>query len=132
MRSEIRTLLRAISTLVVLFMLVFGASMEASAQRRRARILGTRHDNGRHLGWTRGRHRGWTTSNHRGVGTDDSRLGDVFGRNRRDNRDNRDRRRGDDRDRDHDRNRVLHNGDGVMHSGEVMHSHDHGHGRGRH
>lgn len=52
MRSKIRTLSRAMSTLVVLFVLVFGASMVASAQgnSRWAR----RHNRGNHYGWTRG------------------------------------------------------------------------------
>jgi hypothetical protein len=54
MRFEIRTLTRAISTLVVLFVLVFGASLDAMAQRR-GRDWGRSHNRGRHLGWERGR-----------------------------------------------------------------------------
>ena len=58
MRSEIRTLSRAVSTLVVLFVLVFGASLETLAQRHggmTGREWGRSHNRGRHLGWTRGR-----------------------------------------------------------------------------
>jgi hypothetical protein len=53
MRFEIRTLSRVISTLALLFVLVVGASLEASAQgnSRWAR----RHNRGNHYGWTRGR-----------------------------------------------------------------------------
>jgi hypothetical protein len=54
MRFEIRTLARALSTLVVLFVLVFGASLDVSAQRR-GRDWGRSHNRGRHLGWERGR-----------------------------------------------------------------------------
>ena len=53
MRSKIRTLSRAISTLVVLFVLVFGASLDAAAQGNSR--WGRSHNRGRHLGWTRGR-----------------------------------------------------------------------------
>src|SRR5215212_1672269 len=53
MRVEFRTLARAISTLVVLFVLVFGASMDAYAQGNSR--WGRSHNRGRHLGWTRGR-----------------------------------------------------------------------------
>jgi len=53
MRFEIRTLSRAISTLVVLFVLVFGASLEAMAQGNSR--WGRSHNRGRHLGWERGR-----------------------------------------------------------------------------
>lgn len=53
MRSKIRTLSRAISTLVVLFVLVAGASLDASAQGNSR--WGRSHNRGRHLGWTRGR-----------------------------------------------------------------------------
>jgi len=53
MRLEIRTLSRAISTLALLFVLVFGASLEASAQGNSR--WGRSHNRGRHLGWTRGR-----------------------------------------------------------------------------
>ncbi|MFL6253435.1 MAG: hypothetical protein ACJ74T_00280 [Pyrinomonadaceae bacterium] len=53
MRIEFRTLTRAISTLVILFVLVCGASMDASAQGNSR--WGRSHNRGRHLGWTRGR-----------------------------------------------------------------------------
>jgi hypothetical protein len=53
MRFEIRTPLRAISTLVVLFVLVFGASMDTLAQGNSR--WGRSHNRGRHLGWERGR-----------------------------------------------------------------------------
>ncbi|HEX8500498.1 MAG TPA: hypothetical protein VF659_07910 [Pyrinomonadaceae bacterium] len=59
MRLEIRTLSRAISTLVVLFVLVFGASLDVAAQKghhsHRGRDWGRSHNRGRHLGWERGR-----------------------------------------------------------------------------
>jgi hypothetical protein len=54
MRFEIRTLSRVMSTLVVLFVLVFGAGMDVLAQRR-GRDWGRSHNRGRHLGWERGR-----------------------------------------------------------------------------
>jgi hypothetical protein len=53
MRFEIRTLARAISTLVVLFVLVLGASLDAMAQGNSR--WGRSHNRGRHLGWERGR-----------------------------------------------------------------------------
>jgi hypothetical protein len=53
MRSRIRTLSRAISTLVVLFVLVAGASLDTFAQGNSR--WGRSHNRGRHLGWTRGR-----------------------------------------------------------------------------
>jgi hypothetical protein len=53
MRTEFRTLARAISTLVVLFVLVFGASLDTLAQGRSR--WGRSHNRGRHLGWERGR-----------------------------------------------------------------------------
>jgi hypothetical protein len=53
MRTEIRTALRSISTLVVLLVLVFGASLDTLAQGRSA--WGRSHNRGRHLGWDRGR-----------------------------------------------------------------------------
>jgi len=53
MRTEFRTLARAISTLVVLFVLVFGSGLDAFAQGRSA--WGRSHNRGRHLGWDRGR-----------------------------------------------------------------------------
>jgi hypothetical protein len=53
MRSKIRTLSGAMSTLVILFVLVFGASLDASAQGNSR--WGRSHNRGRHLGWTQGR-----------------------------------------------------------------------------
>jgi hypothetical protein len=53
MRFEIRTLWRALSTLALLFVLVFGASLDVSAHDRNRRGRG--NDRGRHLGWERGR-----------------------------------------------------------------------------
>ena len=58
MRFEIRTLSRAVSTLVVLLVLVFGASLETLAQKHKGMngsAWGRSHNRGRHLGWTRGR-----------------------------------------------------------------------------
>ena len=63
MRFEIRTLTRALSTLALLFVLVFGASLDVSAYQRgkghkghsRGRDWGRSHNRGRHLGWERGR-----------------------------------------------------------------------------
>jgi hypothetical protein len=57
MRTEFRTLKRAISTLVVLCVLLVGAGLEASAYQR-GRDWGRGHNRGRHLGWTRGRRTG--------------------------------------------------------------------------
>ena len=54
MRFEIRTVRRAVSTLVVLCVLFLGMVFEASAQDR-GRNWGRSHNRGRHLGWTRGR-----------------------------------------------------------------------------
>lgn len=54
MKVEIRTLTRAISTLVVLCVLFVGMGLDVSAQRR-GRNWERGHDRGRHLGWTRGR-----------------------------------------------------------------------------
>lgn len=54
MRSKIRTLSKAISTLVVLCVLFVGMAVDSSAQRR-GRSWERGHDRGRHLGWTRGR-----------------------------------------------------------------------------
>jgi hypothetical protein len=54
MNVEIRTLKRAISTLVVLCVLFVGMVMDVSAQRR-GRDWGRSHNRGRHLGWSRGR-----------------------------------------------------------------------------
>lgn len=50
MRLEIRTLSRAVSTLTLLFVLVFGASLDVAAQRR-----GRGNNRGNHYGWNRGR-----------------------------------------------------------------------------
>ena len=61
MRTEFRTLARAISTLVVLFVLVCGAGLDAWAQGRSSR--GRSHNRGRHLGWERGRRVGQTRRN---------------------------------------------------------------------
>ena len=57
----INTLKRTICTLLVGLVLVAGLAVPAEAQRRNrdGRGWSGRHDNGRHLGWTRGRHRGW-------------------------------------------------------------------------
>ncbi|HEY0172086.1 MAG TPA: hypothetical protein VGB98_13770 [Pyrinomonadaceae bacterium] len=52
MRFEIRTLSRTLSTLVVLFVLVLGASLDVLASQRGR---GRSHNRGRHLGWERGR-----------------------------------------------------------------------------
>ena len=54
MRFEIRTLSRAISTLVVLCVLLLGTGLNASA-RQRGRDWGRSHNRGNHYGWTRGR-----------------------------------------------------------------------------
>ena len=61
MRFEIRTLTRALSTLALLFVLVFGASLDASAQGNSR--WGRSHNRGRHLGWTRGRRVGQNRRN---------------------------------------------------------------------
>ena len=92
MRFEIRTLTRAISTLAVLFVLVFGASLDVAAQRR-GRDWGRSHNHGRHLGWERGRRVG----QHR-RDNDRRRWRRTVRRDRRDDRrdrrdDRRDRRR---------------------------------------
>jgi hypothetical protein len=81
MRFEIRTLTRALSTLVVLFVLVFGASLDVSAQRR-GRDGGRSHNRGRHLGWERGRRVG----HHRRDNDDGSRRRRFVRRNRRSDR----------------------------------------------
>ena len=52
MRFEIRTLSRAISTLVVLFVLVLGASLNTFAQGNSR--WGRSHNRGNHYGWARG------------------------------------------------------------------------------
>jgi hypothetical protein len=59
MQSQFRTLARAISTLVVLFVLVSGASLDTRAQGNSR--WGRSHNRGRHLGWDRGRHRNNST-----------------------------------------------------------------------
>ena len=61
MRSKIRTLSRAMSTLVVLFVLVAGASLDTFAQGNSRR--GRSHNRGNHYGWTRGRRVGQQRSN---------------------------------------------------------------------
>jgi hypothetical protein len=81
MRVEFRTLTRAISMLVVLFVLVFGASMEASAQGNSR--WGRSHNRGRHLGWTRGRRVGL---NRRVDDNNRSRWRRMIRRDRRDDR----------------------------------------------
>lgn len=83
MRTEIRTLLRGISTIAILLTLLVATSVGTFAHdkhRKRAR-----HDNGRHLGWTVGRHRGWSHSRHRGVNQDGT-FPDVLRGRRRSNR----------------------------------------------
>jgi hypothetical protein len=100
MRSRIRTLSRTISTLVVLFVLVFGASLDTFAQGNSR--WGRSHNRGRHLGWTRGRRVGqqrntnwmrWRRREARRDRRDDRRDW------RRDRRDDRRDRRNDWRDR---------------------------------
>jgi hypothetical protein len=54
MRVEFSTVKKAISTLVVLCVLVLGMSFDVSAHDR-GRNWGRSHNRGRHLGWTRGR-----------------------------------------------------------------------------
>jgi hypothetical protein len=61
MRFEIRTLSRVISTLALLFVLVFGASLDASAQGNSR--WGRSHNRGNHYGWTRGRRVGQQRNN---------------------------------------------------------------------
>jgi hypothetical protein len=58
MRLEIRTLSRAISTLALLFVLVFAASLDVAAQRR-----GRSRNRGNHYGWTHGRRVGQQRNN---------------------------------------------------------------------
>jgi hypothetical protein len=82
MRVEFRTLTRAISTLVVLFVLVCGASMEASAQGNSR--WGRSHNRGRHLGWTRGRRVGQFRRDDNN--NDRSRWRRAIRRDRRDDR----------------------------------------------
>ena len=93
MRFEIRTLSRAISTLALLFVLVFGASFDVSAQGNSR--WGRSHNRGNHYGWTRGRRVGqqrntnWMRWRRREA--------------RRDRRDDRRDRRSERRERRHDR-----------------------------
>jgi len=75
MRFEIRTLSRVISTLVVLFVLVCGASLDVLAQ---GRGRGRTHNRGRHLGWERGRRVG-----HHRRANDGTLLGRVLRRDRK-------------------------------------------------
>lgn len=81
MRFEIGTLTRAISTLVVLFVLVFGASMDAMAQGNSR--YGRSHNRGRHLGWERGRRVG---HHRRNDNNDRSRWRRLVRRERREDR----------------------------------------------
>jgi hypothetical protein len=134
MRLEIRTLTRTISALLVAVLLIGCMALSASAQgRRRSRIM-TRHDNGRHLGWTIGRHRGWSNSRHLGVRRNSDTLG-VFRRNRRmDNRDiirRRDRGELRRRDRIFERNDRFERGDRNAVGDRVGFGRGHGEGRGR-
>jgi hypothetical protein len=106
MRSKIRTLSRAISTLVVLFVLVMGASLDASAQGNSR--WGRSHNRGRHLGWTRGRRVGqqrnnnWTRwrrrENRREIRSDRRELRSDRRELMRDRRENRRDRRDDHHD----------------------------------
>ena len=80
MRLGFRTLSKAISTLVVLCVLVLGMSLDASAQRR-GRDWGRSHNRGRHLGWTRGRRVGQSRRD-----DDRSRWRRMIRRDRRDDR----------------------------------------------
>ena len=77
MRFEIRTVSRAMSTLVVLLVLVFGASLDVLAHGRGKGRRGA--DRGRHLGWERGRRVG----HHRRGDDDRSRWRRLVRRNRR-------------------------------------------------
>jgi hypothetical protein len=93
MTGGFRTLKRTIGLIVVVLMLVAGASLDVMAQRGRGhgRHDNDRHDNGRHRGWTRGRHRGWEHSRSRHVRDDQWRRW----RRREARRDRRDDRRDD-------------------------------------
>ena len=56
MRLNFRTLTKAISTFVVLCVLVLGMSFDVAAKDKgKGRNWGRSHNRGRHLGWTRGR-----------------------------------------------------------------------------
>jgi hypothetical protein len=105
MRSKIRTLSGAMSTLVILFVLVLGASLDASAQGNSR--WGRSHNRGRHLGWTQGRRVGQNRNNNfwrrRELRRDRRELRSDRRELRRDRRDDRRdwrRERRDDR-RDH-------------------------------
>ncbi|HKG15454.1 MAG TPA: hypothetical protein VKB12_19190 [Pyrinomonadaceae bacterium] len=104
MRFEIRTLSRAISTLALLLVLVFGASLDVAAQGNSR--WGRSHNRGRHLGWTRGRRVGqqrnsnwlrWRRREARRDRRDDRR--DWRRDRREDRRDRRDDRRNNWRNR---------------------------------
>ena len=92
MRFDFRTMKRAISTFVVLFVLVFGASLETLAQGNSR--WGRSHNRGRHLGWERGRRVGQHRRNN---------DNDRWRRRRHARRDRRDDRRSWRRYRRHDR-----------------------------
>lgn len=103
MRSESRTVKGAVSTLVVLCVLVLGMSFDVSAHDR-GRNWGRGNDRGRHLGWTRGRRVG----HRRRDNDDDRRRWRRFARrDRRDDRRSWRRHRRSDRrsDWNNDRNR---------------------------
>ena len=93
MRIGIGTLRRTISALMIGAVLFIGMAAPAEAQKRGRRNW-DRHDNGRHLGWTRGRHLGWRNRNRDWDDDDRRRRRRAFRRNRRDDRrDWRDNRR---------------------------------------
>ena len=103
MRFDFRTLSRAISTLVVLCVLVIGMSFDVAAKDKDKGRWGRGNDRGRHLGWERGRRVG----RHRRDDNDDRRRWRRFARRERrdDHRDWRRHRRSDRRDSwDNDRN----------------------------
>ena len=92
MRFGISTLKRTISALMIGAVLLVGMAVPAEAQRRGKNKnkwdrhdISRRHDNGRHLGWTRGRHLGWRNRN-RDWDDDRRRRRRAFWRNRRDDR----------------------------------------------
>ena len=101
MRFGIGTLRRTISALLIGAVLFIGMAAPAEAQRRGKNKnkwdrhdISRRHDNGRHLGWTRGRHLGWRNRNRDWDDDDRRRRRRAFWRNRRDDRrDWRDNRR---------------------------------------
>ena len=103
MRFEIRTVSRAISTLALLFVLVLGASLEASAQGNSR--WGRSHNRGRHYGWTRGRvgqqnnnRRMLRRENRREIRSDRRELRSDRRELRQDRRENRRDRRGNHHD----------------------------------